>query len=307
MKNILVTGGNGQLGSCIKWVTKSRKNEEYNYTFVDVNDLDITNSEAVDSFFSNNSFDYIINCAAFTDVNNSQNNITAFNVNVMGPMILTNCANKYGMKIIHISTDYVFDGNRNTPYTEDDEAKAINSYGITKLMGEKYVSMYPQSYIIRTSWLYSIYGKNFFLSMLNRIKSGKETEVVIDQVGTPTSARSLAKFLVWLVENGESKNVPYGIYHFSNEGVCSWYDFAVAIEDKTKRENFSFNLEKNGVIKPITTKAYEEKNNLKNEPRPTYSVLSKEKIKQYYPEINHWLIDLSNEAFYLGLNGYWDR
>lgn len=307
MSKILVTGANGQLGQCIKWVVNSYINTDKNneYVFVGREDLDISNGIEVDKFLKNGNFDFIINCAAFTNVNGCKDDIHSFIVNSVGPLVLTKCAKKYDVKLVHISTDYVFDGDKNIPYVESDITNPLNCYGESKLIGEEYVLDYSKGYVFRTSWLYSIYGKNFLMTIANRIKEEKETEVVIDQVGTPTSARSLAKFLVWFVENCDERNIEPGLYHFSNEGVCSWYDFAVAIEDCLNVNKSGFKLRKNNLIFPITTEVYENKNNLQNEPRPSYSVLSNEKIKKYYPDINHWLIDLNNEIKFLGINGFW--
>ena len=309
MSKILVTGANGQLGKCIQWVVNSthKMNKDDKYIFVGRDDLDITNCMAIDRFLEENDIDIIINCAAFTNVNESQNDILSITVNALGPLFLARCAKKRDIKLIHISTDYVFDGEKNTPYTEDDEVNPVNSYGISKQLGEDYVLGYSNGYVFRTSWLYSTYGRNFLMTIADRIKNGKDTEVVIDQVGTPTSARALAKFLVWFVENSEEKQIEPGLYHFSNEGVCSWYDFAVAIKEKIKGSEYRFGLNTIGTITSITTKEYETKNNLINEPRPCYSVLSKEKIKKYYPDINHWLIDLTEEFMFLGLNGFWEN
>lgn len=309
MRKILVTGANGQLGKCIQWVVNSnfRTSKEDKYIFVGRDELDITNCMAIDRFLEENDIDIIINCAAFTNVNESQNDILSITVNALGPLFLARCAKKRDIKLIHISTDYVFDGEKNTPYTEDDEVNPVNSYGISKQLGEDYVLGYSNGYVFRTSWLYSSYGRNFLMTMANRYKNKMKTDVVIDQVGTPTSARSLAKFLVWFVENCDEKQIEPGLYHFSNEGVCSWYDFAAAIEDKLDLENrYTVGLKKDSLFLPITTEDYEKKNGVTSVVRPAYSVLSNEKIKKYYPQINHWLKDINEELRFLSLANFWD-
>ena len=301
MSKILVTGANGQLGKCLKWAV----NLKHEYVFVGKDELDITNESDIDTFVHGNDYDFIINCAAYTDVNNCKNDMNAVSVNTIGPMNLAKIANRYNIKLIHISTDYVFNGEKNTPYTEEDEVGPLNFYGISKLLGEEAVLKYKMGYVFRTSWLYSIYGKNFLTTIAKRIKNKQNTDVVIDQIGSPTSARTLAKFLVWFIDNFEEIGIEPGLYHFSNNGLCSWYDFAVAIEDKIKRADYQFGLIKEGIISPITTKEYDKKNNLASEQRPAYSVLSNDKIRKYYPNINHWLIDLAEEIRFLGMNDFW--
>jgi dTDP-4-dehydrorhamnose reductase len=308
MSRILVTGANGQLGHCLKWVVNSdkNKNKENEFIFVSRDDLDVSNEDSLKAFFSKNKVDYIINCAAYTNVDGSKGDIDGVTVgNVIAPTLLAEFAEMQDAVLVHISTDYVFDGKKNTPYTEDDKPNPLNTYGASKLIGETFVLNYSKGYVFRTSWLYSIYGKNFLLTMVNRIKNNKKTEVVIDQVGTPTSARALAMFLVWFVDNCETKKIEPGLYNFSNDGVCSWYDFASVIEDKLKKERYGMGmLHCSEIISPINTDEYNNKNNLNNEPRPAYSVLSNEKIKKYYPYINHWIVDLNNEVFFLGANGF---
>jgi dTDP-4-dehydrorhamnose reductase len=287
---ILVTGGNGQLGKSIR---NNIKNKKHNFIFVDKNELDITNTREVEKYFENHKIDIVINCAAFTNVDNSKNNISSHLVNTFGPLNLALCASNYDATMIHISTDYVFDGEKNTPYTELDNAIPLNDYGKTKLDGENCILKFDDVFVFRTSWLYSIYENNFLRTMFNRISSKKETFVVNDQVGTPTSAKSLANFLLWFIDNYKEKNIKNGLYHFSNEGVASWYDFAKTIELLYKEKTCK---EYKNLIKPCSTDEYLKMIGKEIEKRPNYSVLSKDKIKKIYGEnINHWVIELSNE------------
>ncbi len=262
MKSILVTGSNGQLGRCIKDVAKDSK--ELNFIFTDKAELDITNRESVNAFFESNTVVYCVNCAAYTAVDKAESNEDyALAVNVLGVENLAKACKKHKAILIHISTDFVFDGKQTQPYTEVDEPNPLNVYGITKLQGEKVVEEVLEHYfIIRTSWLYLEYGNNFLKTMLRLAKDKNEVRVVSDQIGTPTYARDLALVLISIIKNNK---IPFGIYHYSNEGVASWYDFATAIFDLSDIK-----------VKIRTVKA---KDFVTSANRPMYSVMDKTKIK----------------------------
>lgn len=263
MMNVLVTGGNGQLALCIKEVSENLS--EYNFIFLDYEDLDITNKEEVDVFFNNNNISYCINCAAFTNVDKSENEKeTSKKVNEDGALFLAKACATHNVKLIQISTDFVFDGNQSFPYKEEDLSNPLGVYGQTKLNGELEVMESIKMYfIIRTSWLYSEYGNNFLKTMLRLGKERDELSVVYDQVGSPTYAKDLAEVIIKIITNN---NENYGVYHYSNEGVASWYDFAKAIFDESNTKVD---------VLPIKSEAYPTPAK-----RPNYSVLDKEKIKQ---------------------------
>lgn len=261
--NVLVTGSNGQLGSELHEITKIFS--IHHFVFVDKKALDITSNLEVENYFKNNNFDYCINCAAYTAVDKCEENIKLANlVNTNGPENLAIACKKYNTILIHISTDFVFSGEKNIPYNESDKTGPINIYGTTKLKGEKAIQSILQNFfIIRTSWLYSSFGSNFVRTMLRIAKTKNSIGVVNDQIGTPTYARDLAKVLIKLIEN---KNSNFGLYHYSNEGVASWYDFARAIFDISKFDN---------ELNPISTDQYP----LPAE-RPKFSIMNKDKIKK---------------------------
>jgi dTDP-4-dehydrorhamnose reductase len=262
MMNILVTGGHGQLALCIKDLSENLS--EYNFIFLDFEDLDITNKEEVEAFFNNNNISYCINCAAFTNVDKSETEKeTSKKVNEDGALLLAKTCAFNSIKLIQISTDFVFDGKQSFPYKEADPSNPLGIYGQTKLNGELAVIKSVKTYfIIRTSWLYSEYGNNFLKTMLRLGKERDELSVVYDQVGSPTYAKDLAEVIIKIITNN---NENYGVYHYSNEGIASWYDFAKAIFDES---NTKVNL------LPIKSEAYPTPAK-----RPNYSVLDKEKIK----------------------------
>lgn len=262
----LVVGANGQLGNCIKLFLKD------NVIYTDKDELDITNEDTVNEFIKNNNFKCIINCSAYTAVDRAENDIElATKINVDGVKNLA----KTNVPLIHISTDYVFDGNNNIPYVETDKTSPISVYGKTKLDGEKEVLKYSKSaIIIRTAWLYSQFGNNFLKTMLRLGKEKESLSVVFDQIGTPTYAVDLAEVIFKILQSGKYENMK-DIYHFSNEGVCSWYDFAVEIMKEAKL---------NCDVKPIESKNYPTV-----AVRPSFSVLNKGKIKMDFGiEIRHW-------------------
>jgi dTDP-4-dehydrorhamnose reductase len=261
---ILITGAKGQLGLEL---TKLLPNA----ILTDVNELDITNLDAVKTFVQENHIDTIINCAAYTAVDKAEDDIElATKINVLGPENLA----KSGAKVIHISTDYVFDGLGHKPYEPTDNTKPISVYGKTKRAGELAVlDNADTAIVIRTAWLYSTYGNNFVKTM-RRLGSERETlNVVADQIGTPTYAADLAKAITDILP--QIKTGQKSVYHFTNEGVCSWYDFARKIMELSGL---------NCTVQPIPSSAYPTKAT-----RPFYSVLSKESIKTDFGiKIAHW-------------------
>lgn len=287
--NILVTGGDGQLATCLKKHTIKSKNN--NYIFLNRKELDIADIEAIKMIFEKYNISLVINCAAYTNVDKAPEEIEkAYLINETGPLNLTICAKQYNAKVIHISTDFVFDGEKNTPYKETDKTKPLSVYGASKLAGEKAIFKFNNTMVIRTSWLYSEYGHNFFKTMINLILQNKKTYVVNDQVGTPTYAMDLADFLFNLVENNLER-FENKIFHFSNEGCCSWYDFAKTIEIYLMRNSKDLNL--NNVINPVSTYEYQCLVKKMLELRPSYSVLSKAEIKKTYKNIiPHWISSL---------------
>ena len=265
MTKILVTGGNGQLAQCLKDVVKN--NDELDVNFQDLPELDITNIQQLVSYFSKNELDYCINCAAYTAVELAEEQSDlAYAVNADGPKNLAEVCKKYQVKLLHISTDFVFDGKKQTPYIESDMPNPLGVYGASKWQGERNIQEIMEDYfIIRTSWLYSQYGNNFMKSMLRLSETRDEISVVSDQIGAPTYAGDLAEVLVKIVL---SLSTNYGVYHYSNSGAISWYDFAVEIFTL-----FGKKIE----VKPIKTKDYPTAAK-----RPRYSVLDTTKIEHSF-------------------------
>ncbi len=265
--NILVTGSNGQLGSEIKDLVKTYT--KFNFFFGDLPDLDICNRDQLEVFFQQHNINVVINCAAYTAVDKAEEDvIIAEKVNVEGVLNIVNILEKVKGKLIHISTDYVFDGNSFLPYQESDEVKPIGIYGNSKRSGElAVINSNIDGIIIRTSWLYSVYGNNFVKTMLKLGNEKDKLSVIFDQVGSPTNASDLAKACldILIFSNENNINSKGNLYHFSNEGVASWYDFSVAIMAFGKV---------NCHIKPIETKDYP-----RQAKRPHFSVLNKSKIK----------------------------
>lgn len=274
MHRILVTGSNGQLGSEISDLSKNDGTNVYFYT--DVSELDITDKSAVNKFIENHQIDIVVNCAAYTQVDKAEEDEkTAFLINATAPGNLAESCKKYEATLFHISTDYVFDGSNNVPYIETQATSPLGVYGRSKLEGEELIKQSGCNYlIIRTSWLYSSFGHNF-VKTIGRLSSEKdELKVVFDQVGTPTYARDLATAIQTIIQNDQFENRK-GVYHYSNEGICSWYDFAKAIND------FSGN---NCHIRPCHSEDFPAKVT-----RPHYSVLDKTKIKNDFGiEIGYW-------------------
>lgn len=278
--NVLVTGGSGQLGRTIMDVARESEHR-FIYTYMNSQDhegmvrLDITDKDAVRRIVEDNSIDVIVNCAGYTDVEKAESEEeTAFRLNAEAAGLLAETARACGATLIHISTDYVFDGRQSEPYGEDAAQAPLNAYGRSKLAGELAVlASGCRHMIIRTSWLYSPYGKNFVKTILSKSRSHAMLKVVSDQVGTPTYAGDLAGFILTLLEPDNLRKE--GIYHYSNEGVCSWFDLACEVC------HLSGSLCE---VTPCGTGEYPVK-----AARPHYSVLSKSKVKQTFDiEIPYW-------------------
>ena len=269
---ILITGCNGQLGNEMQLLAK--KNPQHQYFFTDVEELDITDAEAIDRFVQDNQVDCIVNCAAYTAVDKAEDNEEFCNLlNNIAPGYLAKAIEKRGGYMVQVSTDYVFDGTNHTPYTEEEPTCPNSVYGRTKLAGEKQVlENCKQSMIIRTAWLYSTFGNNFVKTMIRLGQTKPELGVIFDQIGTPTYARDLAAAIFAAINQG----IVPGIYHFSNEGVISWYDFTKAIHRIAGINDCK--------VRPLHTEEYPTP-----AARPHYSVLDKTKIKKIYGiEIPYW-------------------
>lgn len=272
--NILITGANGQLGNEMRRIAASTKADDH-YFFTDVAELDICDAAAVEAFVEEQAIEAIVNCAAFTNVNGAETNVELCDkLNHWAPGNLARAAATHHCRFIHISTDYVFDGNHYLPYKEEDEPCPNSVYGRTKLDGETLVrECCPEAVIIRTAWLYSSFGNNFVKTMikLGRVKS--ELGVVFDQIGTPTYAADLAAAIDVILH---SEDYVPGIYHYTDEGVCSWYDFTLAIHREAGVEDC--------LVSPLHTDEYPTPAK-----RPHYSVLDKTKIKNTYGvAVPHW-------------------
>ena len=270
--NILVTGCNGQLGNEMQLLEK--ENPQHTYFNTDVAELDITNQDAIEQFVASHEIDGIVNCAAYTAVDKAEDNEEFCSVlNSIAPAYLAAAIEKRGGWMIQISTDYVFDGTQHTPYVEDDDTCPNSVYGKTKLVGELNVQkLCKQSMIIRTAWLYSTFGNNFVKTMIRLGQEKPELGVIFDQIGTPTYARDLAAAIFTAINKG----VVPGVYHFSNEGVISWYDFTKAIHRIAGITTCH--------VRPLHTSEYPTPAK-----RPHYSVLDKTKIKSVYGiEIPYW-------------------
>ena len=278
MNNILVTGGNGQLGSELKEIAPNY--QDYNFLFTDVKDLDITNHITVAAFIERNNITAIINCAAYTAVDKAESEPELSDaINHLAVANFAQIAKEKNIKLIHISTDYVFDGNNYKPYVETDIPNPKSVYGQTKLDGEQAMQQInpANSIIIRTSWVYSKFGNNFVKTMLRLAENKDEISVVADQIGSPTNAADLAKAILMLLPQIE--NTSPEIYHYSNEGVCSWYDFAQAIFEISNSQT---------LVNPIETAQYPTPAK-----RPEVSVLNKKKIKTAYGlKIESWYLSL---------------
>ncbi|MCF6250454.1 MAG: dTDP-4-dehydrorhamnose reductase [Methylococcaceae bacterium] len=280
IKSILVTGSNGQLGQSL--TSLSLDYPQYQFTFVNRDDLDLSNMNSVSEYFKNNQFDLIINCAAYTAVDKAeQEQELADAINHLAVKQLAKITQDQASILIHISTDYVFDGTNHKPYVENDKINPQSVYGISKLKGELAIqSIAPKAIIIRTSWVYSEYGNNFVKTMLRLGRERESLNVIFDQIGSPTYAKDLADSILQMVVSFTAYSNVFQqesvhLYHYSNEGVCSWYDFAKAI------------FELSNIA--CTVSAIESKDYPTPAKRPHYSVLNKAKIKQNFDlTIPYW-------------------
>ncbi len=277
--NVLVTGSSGQLGSEIRVLSKNYPSIKFQFT--DVDEFDITNPTAIDGYLSRFKPDFLVNCAAYTAVDKAeQDSGTAYQINTFAPGLLALKCLVHDCKLIHISTDYVFDGNSNTPYKEDDRVNPESTYGRTKLEGERAVISSGCGMVIRTSWLYSVYGNNFVKTIIRNGMVKPELRVVNDQLGCPTWANDLAKVILTIIEKGKHAFLPE-IFHYSNEGACTWYDFASEI---VKLMNLDCK------VIPIETQDYPTLAK-----RPQYSVFNKSKIRNLLniEKIPNWQVSLA--------------
>jgi len=293
MMNILVTGANGQLGQCLRDLENLDKKNKWFWTDVcevegrKCDYLDITDAENVRRYFVDNSISVCVNCAAYTNVDKAEEDQElAKKLNADAPKNLAEACKIHGTKLIHISTDYVFNGTSFMPITEERMALPMSVYGKTKLEGEENIINSGCNYLIfRTAWLYSEYGNNFAKTMMKLILEKDEISVVDDQIGTPTYARSLAEFIYRIIDDV----VPLqkeGIYHFTNEGVCSWFDFACLIRD-CMAEHAVGDI-RLAAINPVSTKDFYGER--KHASRPYYSVLSKKKLKNDFRFVgDNWM------------------
>lgn len=275
-KNILITGANGQLGNEMRIVSQEQSTLVFHFT--DVAELDICDIDAVERWVTEHNIHCIVNCAAYTNVNKAEEDVALCDkLNHLAPANLAAVAARHGIGLIHVSTDYVFNGKQHTPYREDDTPCPNSVYGSTKLAGEEAIMrLCPTAVIIRTAWLYSTFGNNFVKTMLRLGSERSEMGVVFDQIGTPTYARDLARAILHILHEG----IVSGIYHYSNEGVCSWYDFAKAIFDLGGISTCT--------LKPLHTEEYPTP-----AARPHFSVLDKSKIKRVYGvEVPYWVDSL---------------
>jgi dTDP-4-dehydrorhamnose reductase len=276
MSTILITGASGQLGSELREL--SSRFSGYTFIFTDFEELDITNPTQAESFIKNAAPDWIINCAAYTAVEKAEDDADAASkINATGVHNIVKAVAGSDCRLIHISTDYVFDGTKNTPYTEEDTPNPLTVYGRSKLSGEEAALKHPYTIILRTAWLYSSFGNNFVKTIMKKAGSSDAAEVVFDQAGTPTYAADLASAIMEII-SGVIRNrheFSPGIFNYSNEGVCSWYDFATEI---IKAVGSSCS------VKPIITNEHPSR-----AVRPQYSVLNKKKIKETYNlSIPYW-------------------
>lgn len=272
---ILVTGANGQLGTEIRNIAALEPREDCEFFFTDVEELDITDADAVEKTVKELAVDIVINCAAYTAVDKAESDVDKARVlNAEAPALLAKAVAERDGEIIHVSTDYVFDGRACTPYTEEMPAAPCSVYGSSKLEGERgVVEANPKHVIVRTAWLYSPYGNNFVKTMLRLGRERERIGVVFDQVGSPTYAADLARAIVQIAL---SKEKTYGIFHYSNEGAISWYDFTKAIHRLAGIQSCD--------VQPILSDQYPTPAK-----RPAYSVFSKDKIKRVYGvKVPYW-------------------
>ena len=273
---VLVTGANGQLGKTLKDLYENN-NDNFEFHFLTKSELDISNQYSLKNYFKTNDFDYCINCAAYTNVEQAEESIDeAFKINAEAVGFLAHCCRESNTVLIHISTDYVFDGEKEAPYIESDITHPINQYGASKLAGEKLIKNQLESYfIIRTSWLYSKYPKNFVTTIVSKIQEDADLTITTSQKGTPTSCKELSKYIFWLIS---TENKDFGVYHFSAKGEASWYEFALKIADHFDNYNNS---------KISATTSFKSRAE-----RPKYSVVSNSKVQIKYHAQQDWKADV---------------
>ncbi|WP_420571261.1 dTDP-4-dehydrorhamnose reductase [Kordia sp.] len=278
MKTVLVTGANGQLGQCIQKIQNTHS--DINFQFKSSSELDITDTQTVYNYFSNHNIDYCVNCAAYTNVELAESEEEkAYLVNAEAAKNLAKACAEHNVKLVHISTDYVFDGTKTTPYVETDITNPISVYGASKLKGEQNIQeIFDEYFIIRTSWLYAEFGNNFYKTMLRKAAEKANLTITTEQKGTPTNANDLAELIVKIIH---TKNTDYGIYHFSNDGEATWYDFTKEII-----QNLNLAEVDQPSLKPIDS--YKTK-----AARPKNSVLDKTKARNIIQTIS-WQESLRN-------------
>lgn len=270
MKKVLVTGAAGQVGQCIKKL--SSRYQGMDFTYATSEDLDLSLFGVVSAYFRKHEFDYCINCAAYTKVEQAEaEQEMAYLINAEAVQNLAEICSENKCTLIHFSTDYVFNGKKASPYNEEDETEPLNVYGASKLMGEEYIRRCMERYfILRTSWLYSDIGHNFFNTIRKKAEVGEQLNITTSQKGTPTNAYDLAEFVLMIISRQSEK---YGTYHYSNKGEATWYDFAGEIIALLE---LNPELVENNSFKTIAT-------------RPQYSVLSKEKVEKIFTvKIPYW-------------------
>ncbi|GHT78785.1 NAD(P)-dependent oxidoreductase [Bacteroidia bacterium] len=274
MSHLLITGANGQLGNELRKLAPACSH--HRFFFTDLAELDITNPNAIEAFFADNRIDAVVNCAAYTAVDKAESDeAAALLINATAVQYLAQACSRRQATLVHVSTDYVYDGRACTPYSENHPAAPLSAYGRTKLAGEKAALSTEKAVILRTAWLYSAFGNNFVKTMLRLGKERESLNVVFDQTGAPTYAADLAQCIMQVIEKDAKGELQRGVFHFSNEGVCSWYDFAREI------------IQMAGLtcaVHPIESKDYPTP-----AARPSYSVLNKSAVKKAYGvAIPHW-------------------
>lgn len=276
MATILITGANGQLGNELNSASKNFYG--YDFIFTDVDNLDLTNPDQTEKSIKTYRPDWIVNCAAYNLVDKAETDTEmAMLINSTSVKNITDVIKGSECKFIHVSTDYVYEGNSNAPYDENSPTNPLSAYGRSKLAGEKHALIHPGSMVIRTAWLYSSFGNNFVKTILKHGKEKESLKVVFDQTGTPTYAADLAGAIMTIISGVIRNQFAFnaGIYNYSNEGVCTWYDFAAEIVKEAELKC---------IINPVLTKDYQLPAS-----RPVYSVMNKSKIKETYGlSIPHW-------------------
>jgi dTDP-4-dehydrorhamnose reductase len=270
MKRIAVLGSNGQLGTTIKAISDNEKDV---FFFFSKEDIDITDKQNLSQAFRSLKLDYCVNCAAYTNVEAAESNIEmAFAINAKGAKYVAEVCGLENIKLIHISTDYVFDGKKREPYTTTDETNPINQYGKSKLQGELYVQeVLKEHYIVRTSWLYSPFGRNFLKTIVSKTNNDETLSITTEEEGTPTSCLDLSYFILHIIN---TDSIPYGIYNFSGNGSTTWFGFAQEIISNINHEKLK-NISSTNHFKTLAK-------------RPKYSILDLEKTENVFKKLNSW-------------------